>query len=66
MNSKNVTVDRILKERGLTWYWLGQKSKVSLTTLYNFKNGVVKNVEFSTMEKIADALDVSLDEFRGD
>jgi DNA-binding Xre family transcriptional regulator len=64
MSSKNVIVDKMLKKRGLTWYWLAKKSQVSLTSLYSFKNGVSQHIEFDTMEKIADALNVSLDEFR--
>ncbi|MCC7668899.1 MAG: helix-turn-helix transcriptional regulator [Leuconostoc pseudomesenteroides] len=38
--------------------------KINTATIYNLKNGKVTNIRFSTMETIADALNISLDEFR--
>ncbi|CBL92258.1 prophage protein with HTH domain [Leuconostoc gasicomitatum LMG 18811] len=35
-----------------------------MSTIYRIKNDESAGTDFSTMEKIADALDVSLDEFR--
>ncbi|MFT8911174.1 MAG: helix-turn-helix transcriptional regulator [Leuconostoc pseudomesenteroides] len=37
---------------------------MNTATIYNLKNGKVTNIRFSTMETIADALNISLDEFR--
>ncbi|WPC19478.1 helix-turn-helix domain-containing protein [Pediococcus inopinatus] len=34
------------------------------STIYSLKNGSIKNPSFELMERIADTLDVSLDEFR--
>lgn len=60
----NKRIDEKLNNINKTWYWLSKKSGISLGTLYPIKSGARKQVTFSTMEKIADALDVSLDEFR--
>ncbi|SPJ44065.1 conserved hypothetical protein [Leuconostoc carnosum] len=35
-----------------------------MSTIYRIKNDASAGTDFNTMEKIADALDVSLDEFR--
>ncbi|WP_312980478.1 helix-turn-helix domain-containing protein [Leuconostoc falkenbergense] len=64
MSLKSNKIDEILKKKQLTWYWLFQHTNVGKTTIYEIRNGTNKHVEFETMEKIADALDVSLDEFR--
>lgn len=60
----NKKIDEKLKKVNKTWYWLSKKSGISLGTLYPIKSGSRIQITFATMEKIADALDVSLDEFR--
>jgi len=60
----NKKIDEKLNSINKTWYWLSKESGISLGTLYPIKSGARTQVTFSTMEKIADALDVSLDEFR--
>ncbi|MCU4664259.1 helix-turn-helix transcriptional regulator [Leuconostoc mesenteroides] len=60
----NEKIDEKLNSINKTWYWLSKKSGISLGTLYPIKSGARTQITFSTMEKIADALDVSLDEFR--
>ena len=60
----NKKIDEKLNNLTKTWYWLSKESGISLGTLYPIKSGSRTQVTFSTMEKIADALDVSLDEFR--
>ncbi|WLC98690.1 helix-turn-helix transcriptional regulator [Leuconostoc carnosum] len=54
----------MLQEKGKSWYWLGKNSGVDMSTIYRIKNDASAGTDFNTMEKIADALDVSLDEFR--
>lgn len=58
-------IQKILNERKITANRLsvlmGSKNN---TTIYALKNGEIKKPSFELMEKIADALDVSLDEFR--
>ena len=53
----------ILKSRGLTVYWLSQKTGIPQTTLGNYRNGSMPS--FGNACKIADALGVSLDDLRG-
>lgn len=57
-------INQQLNKKRKSWYWLSKKSGISLGTLYPIKSGARTQVTFSTMEKIADALGVSLDEFR--
>lgn len=60
----NKKIDEKLNSINKTWYWLSKKSGVPVGTLYPIKSGARTQITFSTMEKIADALDVRLDEFR--
>lgn len=60
----NEKLNKLLQEKGKSWYWLGKNSGVDMSTIYRIKNDESAGTDFSTMEKIADALDVSLDEFR--
>ncbi|MHC6158592.1 helix-turn-helix transcriptional regulator [Lactobacillus delbrueckii] len=55
---------KILKSRGLTVYWLSQKTGIPQTTLGNYRNGAMPS--FVNACKIADALGVSLDDLGGD
>lgn len=53
-----------LDEKGKTAYWLAKKAGIGFGALYPLLSGKRTEPTFSTMEKLADALDVSLDEFR--
>ncbi|WP_349582131.1 helix-turn-helix domain-containing protein [Leuconostoc citreum] len=53
-----------LDEMGKTGYWLAKESGISFGALYPILTNKRLNPTFNTMEKIADALNVSLDEFR--
>ena len=50
--------------KNLTISELAQQADVSRTNLYNIKNGHSENPSFFMIAKIADALGVSMDEFR--
>ena len=54
-------LNHILIEKGMTKKELAKKAGISQNTIQNIKNS---KISFQNMEKIADALDVSLDEFR--
>lgn len=60
----NKKLNNLLHDKDKSWYWLGKHSGVDMSTIYRIKNDERAGTDFSTMEKIADALDVSLDEFR--
>ena len=51
----------ILIEKGITQKQLAEKANISPNTIQNIRN---ESISFKKVEKIADALDVSLDEFR--
>lgn len=55
LSKKNWSIYKLTKEAGL-----------SQNLLYELKSGRNKNISFKNMCKIAEALDVSLDEFRED
>lgn len=59
-----VKIEKILKEKNMTTYRLAQLSGINKATLAHIKSGKVKKPLFETVCKIADALDVDINEFR--
>ncbi|MBZ5952886.1 helix-turn-helix transcriptional regulator [Leuconostoc gelidum subsp. gasicomitatum] len=57
-------INKKLNESKKTAYWLSKKSGIAFGALYPILTNKRLNPTYFTMEKIADALDVSLDEFR--
>lgn len=57
------TLSKLLIDRGMTVTELAEKTGISYNTLMNIGK---RDLSFGRMVKIADALDVSLDEFRKD
>ena len=55
-------IERILAEKKLTVYKLCILAGVGTAQIYGLRDGRVKDLHFETVKKIADALDVSLDE----
>lgn len=55
-----------LRKREMTIYQLTKLTGVSASVMYEFKRGNIKKPSFELMEKIADALNVSMDIFRKD
>ena len=56
-------LNHILIEKGMTKKELAEKAGISETTIQNIRTS---RTSFRNMVKIADALDVSLDEFRNE
>lgn len=57
-------IEQEIKMQGLTQYKLSKMIGVSPSVLTDLKNGRNKKPSFELMEKIADALNVSMDIFR--
>lgn len=57
-------IQKQLEIQNKTAYWLAKKSGIPIQTIYSLRNNDNADTSFQNMEKIADALDVSLDEFR--
>lgn len=57
------TLSKLLIDRGMTVTELAEKTGISYNTLMNIGK---RDLSFSRMVKIADVLEVSLDEFRKD
>ncbi|WP_171333726.1 helix-turn-helix domain-containing protein [Enterococcus cecorum] len=55
-----------LRKREMTIYQLTKLTGVSMSVMYEFRRGNIKKPSFELMEKIADALNVSMDIFRKD
>lgn len=58
------TIEEELAKQGKSLYWLAKETKKEKSFYYRVKNGIVKTINLDTAIKIADALDISLDEFR--
>ena len=56
---------RIKKEKGMNNYEIHKRSGVLESTLSEFERGKHTDLRISTFIKIADALDVTLDELEG-
>lgn len=57
-------LSKIIDDKGITIYRLGQLTGLGVSVFYNLKSGRIKDVTFHSGVKIADALDISLDELR--
>lgn len=58
------TIEAILTEKKMTKYALAKKAGLNQNSLIDLKSGKKKDMKFSSVVKIVDALDMSLDEFR--
>lgn len=58
------TIEEELAKQGKSLYWLAKETKKEKSFYYRVKNGIVKTINLDTAIKIADALNISLDEFR--
>lgn len=57
-------IDKQLNKRHKTDYWLSKKAGVSVSLLYKMRKKSDYTITLNTAIKIADALEISLDEFR--
>lgn len=57
-------IEKIIKKSGMTANQIAKKAGIQHTIIYKLINGKIKNIYLSTAIKIADALEISLDEFR--
>lgn len=57
-------INYLLNENNITAYELAKKSGLTTNAIYQLAKGTSKDVKLSTLIKVADALDISLDEFR--
>ncbi|WP_127849691.1 helix-turn-helix domain-containing protein [Lacticaseibacillus hulanensis] len=58
-------IQELLTQRGMSAYELSKAAGYDQTgIIYRLKNGAIKKPSFELMERIADALGVSMDEFR--
>jgi len=54
----------LLTTRGLSYYRLSKMTGIREGSFYGLRSGNTKRLSFEHVEQIADALEISLDEFR--
>lgn len=59
-----IKLKKMLDEKQITTYQLSKLTGISEQSFSKLRNGLSKELSFGSMVKIADALDISLDEFR--
>lgn len=57
-------IEKLMKTQGLNQERLAKKMDVHSSTISDLKNGRIKKPSFELIEKIAKALDASMDKFR--
>ena len=63
MLDRNI-IKQIIVNSGLTKRQVALKAGINVQNLYNFLNGRLKSMDVNTAFKLADALDVDINEFR--
>lgn len=51
-----VQIDKLLKERDKSFYWLAKETGISHTTLWRLKKGRAVGINFVTLEKMCQVL----------
>ena len=52
-----IPLDSLLDKHGRSFYWLAKQTGISYTTLWRFKKSKALGINFTTLEKICEALD---------
>lgn len=52
-----VILQKTLKDRGKSQYWLAKQTSIAISTISNMCNGKTSRIDFSVLQKICDALD---------
>ncbi len=55
-----VHIKEVLEKRRRTFYWLSKQTGISHTTLWRLKKGKALGINFSTLERICQALECEL------
>jgi len=51
-----IRIDKLLGNRGRSFYWLAKETGISHTTLWRLKKRKALGINFETLEKVCDAL----------
>jgi putative transcriptional regulator len=51
-----VQIDKLLRERERSFYWLAKETGVSHTTLWRLKKDKAQGITFNTLQKLCEAL----------
>jgi putative transcriptional regulator len=51
-----IKIDKLLENRGRSFYWLAKETGISHTTLWRLKKGKALGINFETLERMCEAL----------
>ena len=51
-----IRIDKLLENRGRSFYWLAKETGISHTTLWRLKKAKALGINFETLEKMCEAL----------
>lgn len=57
-----INLTNLLKEKGLTMYWLSKTTNIAYPTLNNLSKNKTTSIKFVTIEKICNALNCDVSE----
>lgn len=57
-----ITLNKTLKEKGHSQYWLAQKTGIASSTINNLCNGKTTAIQFDVLQKICTALECNVNE----
>lgn len=57
-----INIEEVLIKQGKTMYWLAKETGIAYPSIHNIVKGKTERIDFSTMERIAKALKVRLDD----
>ena len=52
-------LDKLLREKGTSAYWLAQETGLAYSTLSNLRGNKTKGIDFETIDKLCSALECS-------
>ena len=52
-----IRIDKLLKNRSRSFYWLAKETGISHTTLWRLKKGKALGINFDTLEKMCQTLE---------
>jgi DNA-binding Xre family transcriptional regulator len=55
-------LEKCMSQKGISLFGLAKEAKLSYRTLWKIQNGQTRNIHLSTLESVAKALEVSVDD----
>jgi putative transcriptional regulator len=52
-----IRIEPLLKKQGKTFYWLAKETGLNHASIWKFRHGLTKGIQFDVLEKICEALE---------